>query len=202
MSDQTFEVWGHRLPYYSHPYNETWRNERAVELPIAEAWLAALPDAGAGLEVGNVLDHYGMRPAGWRCIDLYEQADGVENVDLIGWSEPQALDAIVSISTVEHVGWDDVRCRDCAALVLSALVGSLAPPHGAMLLTVPLSWNSVLDDVLLSGGHPWQVKACTLVRDDLDQPWYQTDQLEARPYIGGGDGALSVWVGQFGAARL
>lgn len=200
----TFDFWGCTLDLADHEYNTTALNERAVELPIAEAWLSMLPwrngTPTAGLEVGNVLDHYGLHPEGWRTIDLYEQAPGVENVDLIGWDEPGALDAIVSVSTVEHVGFDDGRCPACAPLVVDALVQSLAP-GGSLLLTVPLSWNPGLDRILLDV-QPWPVRACTLVRDDLDGPWYQTESPEARPYIGGGRGGLSVWVGQMGLALL
>lgn len=201
MSNQTFDIWGHRLPYYHHDANQTWRNERAVELPIAHAWIRRLHQPCRGLEIGNVLWWYMLHPDGWRTIDLHEKHPGVENIDLIGWDEPGAFDAVVSISTIEHVGWDDGRCQDCAVLALDAVVSSLAD-GGSALVTVPLGWNGPLDRFLLEESAPWPLRACTLVRDDLGEPWRQTDHLDPRPYIGDGDGALSVWVGQLGVPLL
>ena len=90
---------GTTLDLVDLPYNTTIRNERAVELAVAFHWLA--DRTGSGLEVGNVLGHYGI--SGHRVVDLYEQAPGVENVDL--FDVRGSFDWIVSVSTIEHVAW-------------------------------------------------------------------------------------------------
>ncbi|HXK18631.1 MAG TPA: hypothetical protein VNG33_12550, partial [Polyangiaceae bacterium] len=54
----TFSVAGRSYGYLTHHYNATWRNERAVELPLADAFLAELPAGARLLEVGNVLAYY------------------------------------------------------------------------------------------------------------------------------------------------
>src|ERR687896_193842 len=64
-----FELGGRRYRYFAHPYNATWRNERAVELSLAVALLEELSEARV-LEVGNVLAHYGY--GGHDVVDKYE----------------------------------------------------------------------------------------------------------------------------------
>ena len=56
-----FTFRGKRYPYFYHPYNTTWRNMRALEIPITEdAIRNAIKNNPLAkiLEVGNVLSHY------------------------------------------------------------------------------------------------------------------------------------------------
>lgn len=181
-------VWhGEELELFDHPYNETFSNERAVELAIATRWLRDV--TGSGLEVGNVLGHYGI--SGHRVVDLYEQAPGVENVDL--FDVRGSFDWIVSVSTIEHVAWTpNAKVPGMASLALSHLRGCLAPA-GRMLVTVPGGWNQPLDEHLatLDG-----VDACTYVRTDAG--WELTDELTFRPYGASTPWADSVWIGTWG----
>src|SRR4051812_6373345 len=62
------------LPYLVHSYNETWRYERCVEVPLARAFIERHP--GQGIEVGNVLSHYGE--VAHPIYDKYERARGVQ----------------------------------------------------------------------------------------------------------------------------
>lgn len=48
---------GDSYDYFIHPYNMTWRNERAVEIAICKEFVAH--QNGRGMEFGNVLAHYG-----------------------------------------------------------------------------------------------------------------------------------------------
>jgi hypothetical protein len=50
----SFTFAGREYRYFEHPYNETWRNGRAVELPIVLGALDERPGARV-LELGNVL---------------------------------------------------------------------------------------------------------------------------------------------------
>ncbi len=52
-SGATFECLGESYRYFTHPYNATWRNERAVEIPIALRFLAQ--NRGQ-----RVLERYGL----------------------------------------------------------------------------------------------------------------------------------------------
>ena len=54
-----FEYNGKKLPYFYHKYNKTWKNERAVEIPIMlKRYLREFYGDKRILEVGNVLQHY------------------------------------------------------------------------------------------------------------------------------------------------
>src|SRR5690606_34112160 len=110
---------------FDHPYNTTILNERAVEIPVVLDWL---PGKGRGLEVGNVLGHYGVK--GRRVVDLYEQADGVENLDL--FDIEGHFDWIVSISTLEHVRWDTEPRDPNGAVEAIGHLRSLLSPGGRM----------------------------------------------------------------------
>lgn len=170
---------GRRLDLVDLPYNTTIRNERAVELAVAFDWLAGCD--GDGLEVGNVLGHYGI--AGHRVVDLHEQAPGVENIDV--FEIHGRFDWIVSISTVEHVGWDDGRDPTGAAFAVTYL-RSLLRPGGELLVTVPLGWNPPLDARLPLGAD---VSACWERQAD---GWTATDLT---PVAYGPRWANKVWVG-------
>lgn len=57
------------------------------------------------LEVGNVLSHY--FPIHHDIVDKYEVCPGVINQDIADFLPQEKYDLILSISTVEHVGWDE-----------------------------------------------------------------------------------------------
>lgn len=189
LASAQFEWWGHPLPYFDHPYNTTALNERAVEIPIAMHWLRGR--TGRGLEVGNVLGHYGFR--GHRVVDRYERAPGVEHLDV--FEIDGSYRWVVSISTVEHVRWDEPGDR-CEAGSVDALthLRALVAPGGGLLVTVPLGHHPALDAYLF-GGDTGARRACTLVRG-LDG-WRQTESLTWRPYGQETAWAGSVWVGEW-----
>lgn len=184
----TFTYWGTELGYFHHPYNDTRLNERAVELPVACAWLAA--QDGAGLEVGNVTSHYW--PPRHRIVDLYERARGVENVDL--FDVRGCFDWVLSISTLEHVRWDTTPRDAVGAFAALRRLDSLRRPGGRMLITVPMGHHPHLDAQLLAGrSGAW--RECTLVRDG--DGWVQTPEPEWRPYGDTTSWADSVWIGEW-----
>jgi hypothetical protein len=76
---RTFQFQGTTLRYFAHPYNATWRSERAVEIPLARHFLGQVA-GGTGIEVGNVLSHYGA--IDHLVVDKYEASPGVVNRDV------------------------------------------------------------------------------------------------------------------------
>lgn len=160
------------------PYNQTIRNERAVELAVAFHWLAGRK--GSGLEVGNVLGHYGV--TGHRVVDLHEQAPGVDNLDV--FDVDSYYDWIVAISTIEHVRWDVEADPEGAA----AAVEHLRTMSDNILVTVPLGWNPPLDARLPLEANRW---ACY---HRTDNGW-QIGDIEPVPY--GPAWANAVWVGEW-----
>jgi SAM-dependent methyltransferase len=184
-----FTYWGAKLEGFDHPYNDTIRNERAVEVAVALQWLAGRD--GAGLEVGNVLGHYGA--TGHRVVDRWEKAPGVENrsvFDIAG-----SFDWIVSLSTLEHVGWDvEPRTPDAASKALAHLYG-LLNPGGSMLVTVPFGYHPTFDEHLLTGAGA--ARCASLVRHG--KSWRQTKTITPKPYGHSTPWAESVWIGEYEA---
>ena len=89
-------------------------------------------------------------PAAHTVIDKYEHAPGVVNADALTFSGGP-YDLIVSISTLEHVGYDE-EPRDAgkAARAIENLRGLLSP-GGELLATIPVGYNRELDDALRDG---------------------------------------------------
>lgn len=129
-----FEFEGVEHPYFTHSYNETWRNERAVEIPVVTRALR-----GNVLEVGNVLAHYGV--AGHTVVDKYEQAANVLNVDALDFETTERFDSIVSISTVEHMGFDEDQRDDGKPRRGVERLARLLAPGGELLVTIPFGYN-------------------------------------------------------------
>jgi hypothetical protein len=147
-SRRTFRFDGTDYRYLYHRHGFTWLNERAVEVPIAAR---ALADARGGrvLEVGNVLAYYGYD--GHAVVDKYERRASVLNVDALDYSPPEPFDLIVSVSTLEHIGWDEtVRDPPRAARSVQALAGHLKV-GGTLLVTLPVGYNPVLDEAIRAG---------------------------------------------------
>jgi hypothetical protein len=147
LVDTRFVLDGRMYEYRWDPAEETWRSERAVEVPIGLAALTAA-DPVRTLEVGNVLRKFST--ATHAVIDKYEHAPGVANADALDWAGgPYEL--IVSISTLEHVGYDE-EPRDAAkALRAVEHLRGLLAQGGTMLATIPLGYNRDLDDALRDG---------------------------------------------------
>lgn len=144
----SFAFAGASYRYFVHPYNTTWRNERAVELPIV---LRALDEhRGARvLEVGNVLAHYGRR--GHDVVDKYESARGARSVDVVELEAAEPYDLVVTISTLEHVGFDEEERDPGKPRRAVDRMASVLAPGGTLLVTAPVGYNESLDGDLLEG---------------------------------------------------
>src|SRR5215204_6122781 len=101
---RTFRFRGESYEYLLHRYQVAGLTERTVEIPIA-AQLVRKSGGGSVLEIGNVLSHY--VDVAHDVVDKYEVAPGVENADVVDLRPGKHYDLIVSISTLEHVGWNE-----------------------------------------------------------------------------------------------
>jgi hypothetical protein len=147
-SRATFLFDGDPYAYLRHPYNWTWLNERAVEVPLAAAVLAD-SNADRVLEIGNVLGHY--QPVGHTVVDKYERAPGVLNLDVAELDLPGPYDLILAVSTLEHVGLDEeTKDPDKPARAIARLTSLLAP-GGRLWCTFPVGYNDALDRQLRAG---------------------------------------------------
>lgn len=148
---RTFTFKGKELYYNRIRFNNP--TERAVEVSIAFDFIANLKQPQKILEIGNVLSYYenslseniGIRSR--RIVDKFEVDLGVENQDLMNLPSIEKYDAIVSISSVEHVGQGDdpsagygeqTQTRDLEGpLKAIAKIYDLLALDGKALITVP-----------------------------------------------------------------
>ncbi|MGI8413697.1 MAG: hypothetical protein ACR2QA_14665, partial [Solirubrobacteraceae bacterium] len=141
---ESFDLDERRYPLFLSRRGEMWRHERVVEVAI----MTALLDQAVGkriLEVGAVLHSYA--PITHTVVDKYEVSEGVINEDAEIF-EAEPFDLILSISTIEHIGWDeDPRDPGKIPRVIEHLRGLLTP-GGSMTITVPAGYNRDLDDLL------------------------------------------------------
>jgi hypothetical protein len=120
-------------------------NERAVELPIVMDVVNSNTDKRI-LEVGNVLPHYFN--FSHTVVDKYEVCEGVINQDIVDFRSAILYDFIVSISTLEHVGWDETPRDDKKILRAIENMKNLLSDNGAMVITLPIGQNAALDSMI------------------------------------------------------
>lgn len=141
----TFTYHGRELNRLDHLYNSTHISERGVEVAVVVDFLANRIPRGRTLEVGNVLQHYedAIEFFPRYIVDLYEVAGGVENIDV--FDVTGTFETIVSISTLEHVGFDyDPPSPDGPQRAIEHLRGCLSET-GRLLVTIPVGFNPALD---------------------------------------------------------
>ena len=145
-----FTFQGRTYRYLYHHHNTTWKNERTVEIPIILEKIHA-HQGGRILEVGNVLSHYVHFQHD--IVDKYDKSNGVINQDVVDFqpveNENDKYELIVSISTIEHVGWDETpRDPNKILLALENLTTKCLASGGEIVVTLPIGYNTYLDKLL------------------------------------------------------
>lgn len=186
LPKSTFEYQGKALSLTYHRHNATWSNERAVEVTIAGEYL----DRYAGktiLEIGNVTPHY--FDVRHMILDKYEKTSGsikVINQDLTDFATDQRFDLILSISTVEHIGFDDDGDSRIKIPLTISKCRSMLQSGGVFFITVPLGYNPVLDDFIAT--DELGCEKVTYIRRDTRRKWVRCRKEDAlrceygRPY--------------------
>lgn len=153
-ANKYFDFNGGKFKYFSALYNSTFQNERAVEIPIMLDYIKKNKNKNI-LEIGNVLSHYFKTD--YDVVDKYEKGIGVSNCDIIDFVPTNKYDLIISISTFEHIGFDEVqRYSNDKNLniqpddLLRAIekAKSLLNPNGIFIFSAPIGFNSFLDSQL------------------------------------------------------
>jgi len=166
---------GEKYQYFCHPVNVTWRNERAVEIPIIKNIL----DRYSGkpvLELGNVLSRY--YPIRHEVVDKYEKAKGVINQDIVSFSPKKKYDLIISISTLEHVGWSEKPKDKNKVYRGIRRVKELVKPKGEMVASLPIGYHPEVDKILKQADK-YFTDDWYLIRLSQDNRWKQTNRSEA-----------------------
>jgi SAM-dependent methyltransferase len=124
-----------------------------MEIPIAWDIVRQSKDKRV-LEIGNVLKHY------YDChhdvVDLWERYPGVINIDILDFNPVQKYDLVISVSTFEHIGWDEKPRRPEKLLpAVDHVLQHVLAPGGKFIMTVPLGYNRALDRFLFNENLPF-----------------------------------------------
>lgn len=133
--------------YDTRKKNDVRYSERTVELPIAIKYVNDCK--GSILEVGNVLNQYYHFPH--TVVDKYEISQGVINTDIVDFVPNTKYDLVISISTLEHVGFDEEEQDSTKILKSLDKLFSATKDGGTILISVPLGHNPHLDIYLKNG---------------------------------------------------
>jgi hypothetical protein len=171
---RSFTFQASQYAYFSHRYNLTFLNERTVEIPLALAELGGHPP-GRILEVGNVLLHYPGVPD-HDVVDRYERHAGnpVIRADARSFATSVRYDLIISISTLEHVGWDETPRVPQKAWETIQHLRTLLSPSGHLFCTVPFGYHPHLDERLLAERATFASYGI-LRRTSADNAWAEVD---------------------------
>lgn len=178
LRERSVEYRGASLPLVYARHNVTWANERCVELALARALMAGVPPERL-LEVGNVTPHYFR--GGHLVVDKYEP--GSLKVDIVDFAPAERFDLILSISTFEHIAFDEPgttpALEEVAAKVAAALdrCRGLLAPGGLLAITVPLGYNPALDAMIANDELAWD--RATWFKRFPRRRWRQVPRSEA-----------------------
>jgi hypothetical protein len=86
---------------------------------------------------------------------------------------------IFSISTFEHIGFDDETEGSSATKILAAIAAcrSLLAPDGTLVITIPINYNPELDELIASDRLPSKQRTFLFRRNYTD--WVEVDQAAA-----------------------
>ena len=183
---KSFSFQGNNYNYFHDVINNTWSNERSIEIPIMMEIVNKNKDKKI-LEVGNVLSNYFSIPHD--VVDKYEVDEGVINQDIVDYNPAEKYDLIVSISTLEHVGWDETPRDDTKIPRAMENLRRLSKPGGLIAITLPIGYNSVLDKLLKEGkvSFPKQyyLKRISKANEWKEASWQEVENVKfGVPYTG------------------
>lgn len=161
--------------YFYDTYNHTWVNERTIEIPMIDRLLNN-PNAKMVLEVGCVTPHY--LDITHRVIDKYETHPQSENIDVVDLKTDERYDLIFSISTMEHVGWDEKpKDPEKLSMAIKTLLEHLND-SGIFVMTVPMGYNDYLDGLIKRRLH----KHSKFFQRGLFNTWKEVDWKDITDY--------------------
>ena len=149
---------GKYYDYFNHPFNSTSVNERCIEIPIIMDYINQNKNKHI-LEVGHVLSYY--FDVKHDIVDKYEKTGKVINEDIVDFCPEKKYDLIISISTLEHIGWGPEEEKELdKCLYALENMKELLKYDGKLIVTFPLGYNDNLDSLLKAGIIKFDVIYC------------------------------------------
>ena len=96
-------------------------------------------------------------------VDKYESGPGVINDDVVNFKATgKKYELIISISTLEHVGWDETPRDPRKPLRAVENLVQLLAPGGMIVITIPVGQNPELDVLLRENRIPFTGRLCPM----------------------------------------
>ena len=161
-----------------HRYNQTWKNERCIESPLVKSIVDS--ERGKILEIGNVLSHY--YTAAWDVLDKFDKGKNIINEDIAYFNPQNKYDLIISISTFEHIGFDD----DLSGFKNSAVkieksfnntFNNALKNNGKIVISAPIGYNPDMDRIIF--GNKLKFDEQYFYMRITDRKWVQVNEEEA-----------------------
>ena len=173
LIDRSFVAEGHRFSYCLR-FNRFVNSERIVEIPIVIEKISHNRSKKC-LEVGDSLNNY--HNITHDVLDKYEMKHSVINLDIVEFNPIEKYDTIFSISTVEHIGFDEREKQPGKATLAINKMLSLLANHGLLIITVPLGYNPEIDDFILNNSFNFHI--LFLERYSKFNKWRETTKYMA-----------------------
>lgn len=169
IASKKFSVHGNLYSYFIHYYNQTWANERAIEIPIVWELIKKYNDKNI-LEIGNVFSHYFS--VCYDIVDKYEMFASTKIIqkDIVDYETNKKYDLIVSISTIEHIGWDELHREPEKIFRVFKKIFNILDEKGKAIFTIPVGYNPYLDKAIYNGRIKFPVTYC-LKRINKQNEW-------------------------------
>ena len=150
MSSRTFTFQGKKYHYLIHPYCSSWKNERAVVIPIMKEILDRYEsEKKCILEVGNTLSY--IYPVSYDILDKYEIVDGVINEDVVDFNPSKKYDLIFSVVSMQHIGWDEIPREPTKIIRALKNLNRLLTSGGQLIVGLGWGYNPEIDKLLKDG---------------------------------------------------
>jgi len=177
-ASETFKFNGREYHYLFHPYCSTWENERCAAIPIIWDIVKKNQEEGKRiLEVGNVLSY--VYPIKHDVLDKYDLVEGVINEDVVNFHPSSKYDLIISIVTLQSVGWNEFPREPRKVLQAIDNLKSILAPNGILVVIHGLGEHKEMDEMLKNGllkfdkqfylmkttGHKWRQATWEEVKD-------------------------------------
>ena len=160
---------GKNIPIFYHSFNcgqkNTRTTERAIELAIAQYWIAKNSDNL--IEIGAVTPYY--FPGLIR--DIVDPSDKNEHVNIKKSLFDVTISGknVVSISTIEHIGTGDYNL-DTNENCIDAL-NKILNEANSLLITIPIGFNKILDEYIASHSFSKPISVDVYFRSEKLNDW-------------------------------
>lgn len=90
-------------------------------------------------------------------VDKYEMSNLVINLDIVEFNPKEKYDTILSIFTVEHIGFYETEINRGKTTLAKNKMLNLLTSHGSLIITVLLGYNPEIDDLILNNSFNFHI---------------------------------------------